>query len=113
MKPLFTTHRLIVYRTVIDRSPDGAFDLYLGYERQENPHPYCQVVECSTACGENCTLWVETRGRPREGFALELLNGIARHNRFKEPLYPNFTITGLADALFAKHAQACAGTRAK
>ena len=103
MDPLFETERLLVYRARIRREPEGGFDLYLGYEKAENPHPYCQVVECSTAHRENCVLWVETHNRPREGFALELLNGIATENRFKEPLYPNYTIQNLADALFERH----------
>ncbi len=105
MKPAFRTERLIVYKTSIDRDPDGAFDLYLAYERAANDHPYCQIVECSTATDSNCTLWVETRERVRQGFALELLNGIATHQRFAEPLYPNYTIKSLADQLFARHEQ--------
>jgi hypothetical protein len=104
MKPAFQTSRMIVYKTEIDREPEGAFDLYLAYERAASDHPYRQIVECSTASGDNCVLWVESRQRPREGFALELLNGIARHQRFKEAMYPNYTISGMADALFAKHA---------
>jgi hypothetical protein len=104
MKPTFQTQRMLVYKTQINREPQGAFDLYLAYERQEKDHPYVQIVECSTACDDNCVLWIETRKRPREGFALELLNGIAQHERFKEPMYPNYTISGMADALFVKHA---------
>jgi len=103
MVPIFETERLLVYKAQIKRDPHGGFDLYLGYERAQNDHPYCQIVECSTAHGENCVLWVETRGRLREGFAIELLNGVAVHNRFKEPLYPNYTIKDLANALFARH----------
>ncbi len=40
---------------------------------------------------------------------MELLDGIARHERFKEPMYPNFTIKNLADALFDRHAESFAG----
>lgn len=113
MKPTFQTERLIVFKIEVERDPTSGFDLYLAYERAENAHPYCQTVECSTASGENCVLWVETRGRVREGFALELLNGIAEHERFKEPLYPNYTIKDLANALFDKHAQWFSSQRGK
>ena len=113
MRAAFQTQRLDVYKLEIDRDEHNGFDLYLAYERADNDHPYCQVVDCSTAGGSNCVLWVEMRGRPREGFALELLNGIARHERFKEPMYPNYTIKSLADALFDRHAESFAGAKAR
>ena len=105
MRVAFQTERLDVYKLEIDRDEHNGFDLYLAYERAENDHPYCQVVDCSTASGSNCVLWVETRGRPREGFALELLNGIRAARRFREPMYPNYTIKNLADTLFDRHAE--------
>jgi hypothetical protein len=106
MKPTFQTDRLIVYKQPLEHDPQSAFDLYVAYERGAMDHPYRHVVDCSTVRGENCVLWIQTRARERLGFALELLNGIAKYQRFKEPLYPNYTISGTADALFDKHAVA-------
>ncbi len=103
MAPTFTTERLRVYKTAVVHDPESHFDLYLGYEKAANDHPYRHVVECETASDENCVLWVETRGREREGFALELLNGIAKYERHKQPMYPNYTISGTADVLFERH----------
>jgi hypothetical protein len=106
MIPTFQTKRLLVYKLSMEHDPNSAFDLYLGYERNAPDHPYRVLVECCSASGSNCVLWVETHGRERQGFALELLNGIARHQRFKEPMYPNYTISGTADTLFERHEEA-------
>ena len=104
MRVAFQTERLDVYKLEIDRDEHNGFDLYLAYERAENDHPYCQVVDCSTAGGSNCVLWVETRGRPREGLSRAAQRDCG-HERFKEPMYPNYTIKNLADALFDRHAE--------
>ncbi|MGD9724303.1 MAG: hypothetical protein AB7O59_24120 [Pirellulales bacterium] len=105
MGPTFKTDRLLVYKISLEHDPASRFDQYVAYERTANDHPYRHVVDCSTARGENCVLWIQTRARERAGLALELLNGIAAHERYSEPLYPNYTISGTADALFAKHEQ--------
>ncbi len=103
MRPTFQTKRLLVYKIPVEHGPDSTFDLYLGYQRDESDHPYRHIVDCAKASGENCVLWTETHERPREGFALELLNGIVVHERFKEPLYPNYTIREAGNALFNRH----------
>ncbi len=104
MGPTFQTERLMVYKLTLEHDPDSMFDQYLAYERGADDHPYRHIVDCATARRANCVLWIQTRAKERVGFALELLNGIAKYERFKEPLYPNYTISGTADALFAKHA---------
>ena len=103
MGPTFQTERLMVYKMELEHDRDSAFDQYLAFERGAQDHPYRHIVDCSTASGENCVLWIQTRARERIGLALELLNGIAKHERLSEPLYPNYTISGTADALFDKH----------
>ena len=105
MGPKFQTERLMVYKFPLEHDPQSMFDQYLAYERGAQDHPYRHIVDCATARGSNCVLWIQTRAKERVGFALELLNGIAGFEKHAEPLYPNYTISGTADALFAKHAE--------
>lgn len=105
MKPTFRTERLDVFKVECQRDEGFASPCtYLAFPRDvdENEYPWHHSLECCTL-DDRCVVWIEALHHERQGYAFDLLNGIAEHEQLNEPLYPDRAISKASSALFAKH----------
>jgi hypothetical protein len=102
VQPKFKTDRLDVYSVCCER-PSGFYSptVYLAFHRRRDSYPHHWTVACAVV-NDDQVIWIETPHLSREGFALELLNGIASHLDLKQPLYEDTTI-GHGGALIEAH----------
>jgi hypothetical protein len=105
MGPTFQTERLDVFKVECQREEGFASPtVYLAFPRdvEENEYPWHHSIECCTL-DDNCVVWIETSHHERQGYALDLLNGIVEHEQLTQPMYPNKANSNASAALFTKH----------
>jgi hypothetical protein len=105
MKPTFQTKRLDVFKVECERSDGFASpSLYLAFPRDidGNVYPWHHSVECATL-DDTCVVWIETLHNERQGYALDLLNGIIDYERLEQPMRPDMAISKASESLFKKH----------